>query len=44
MTIEGKNPVKEAISGQVTIEKIAVYRTARMIMDGYVYVRPKFNT
>ncbi len=36
---------RAAYSGnQVTIEKIAVYRTARMIMDGYVYVRPKFNT
>ncbi len=36
---------RAAYSGnQVTIEKIAVYRIARMIMDGYVYVRPKFNT
>ena len=29
-----------AYSGnRVTIERIAVYRTARMLMDGYVYVR-----
>lgn len=26
-------------SGKLSVEKIEVYRTARMIMDGYVYVR-----
>jgi hypothetical protein len=31
--------VAEMVDGQVQIKRAAFYRTARRIMDGYVYVR-----
>jgi 2-methylaconitate cis-trans-isomerase PrpF len=29
----------ETVDGQVKIERLRVFRTARRIMEGYVYVR-----